>query len=86
VPLALCALYLGLALAFRGGAEGGGYDSLDGVAALFARRDGMPFLAVLPCLVLTFLLGPAGLLLFLALRLALRPGAGSPFHPIGESR
>lgn len=34
------------------------------------RRRGMPFWLVLPCLPLTFLFGPAGLLLFLALRLA----------------
>lgn len=39
-------------------------------------RDGlehrMPTLVILPCLPLTFLFGPAGLLLFLALRLAFR--------------
>ena len=34
-----------------------------------ARREGMPHLLVLPCLVLTFLFGPVGLLLFLAIRL-----------------
>ena len=34
-----------------------------------ARREGIPHLLVLPCLVLTFLFGPIGLLLFLALRL-----------------
>lgn len=51
-----------------------------------ARRDGLPFLAVLPCLALTFMLGPAGLLLFLALRLAFRPRAGSPFVAVGERR
>ena len=114
VPLALCALYVGLALAFLGGGDGtGGFATLDGVAALFARRevllagwvhylaldlfvgawevrvarrDGVPFLALLPCLALTFLLGPAGLLLFLALRLALRPRAGSPFGTTGAPR
>ncbi|MBX2805893.1 MAG: DUF4281 domain-containing protein [Hyphomicrobiales bacterium] len=32
------------------------------------RADGMPFLLVLPCLPLTFMLGPIGLLLFLVLR------------------
>jgi hypothetical protein len=37
-----------------------------------ARREGIPHLLVLPCLVLTFLFGPAGLLLFLALRAARR--------------
>ncbi|HEV7255010.1 MAG TPA: ABA4-like family protein [Mesorhizobium sp.] len=34
------------------------------------RRTGMPFWLVLPCLPLTFLFGPAGLLLFFVLRLA----------------
>jgi hypothetical protein len=38
-----------------------------------ARAEGIPHLLVLPCLVLTFLLGPVGLLLFLALRLARAP-------------
>jgi hypothetical protein len=33
-----------------------------------ARAEGMNFLLVIPCLVLTFLFGPAGLLLFLMLR------------------
>jgi hypothetical protein len=33
-----------------------------------AERIGVPHLAVVPCLVLTFLLGPAGLLLYLAIR------------------
>ncbi|MCY0154483.1 ABA4-like family protein [Hoeflea alexandrii] len=35
-----------------------------------ARREAIPHLLVLPCLALTFLFGPIGLLLFLALRLA----------------
>lgn len=34
-----------------------------------ARREGIPHLLVLPCLALTFLFGPAGLLSFLGLRL-----------------
>lgn len=34
-----------------------------------ARREGIPHLLVLPCLVLTFLFGPIGLLVFLGLRL-----------------
>jgi Domain of unknown function (DUF4281) len=42
-----------------------------------ARRQGIPHLLVLPCLVLTFLFGPAGFLSFLGLsaarRLATRP-------------
>jgi hypothetical protein len=33
-----------------------------------ARKENIPFLAVIPCLVLTFLLGPAGFLAFTALR------------------
>ena len=33
----------------------------------------IPFLLVVPCLVLTFLFGPAGLLAFAAIRLAMRP-------------
>ena len=33
-----------------------------------ANRNGVPQLAVVPCLVLTFLLGPAGLLLYLLIR------------------
>ncbi|MGF1621079.1 MAG: ABA4-like family protein [Rhodomicrobiaceae bacterium] len=33
-----------------------------------ARKENIPFLAVIPCLVLTFLLGPAGFLAFIALR------------------
>lgn len=35
-----------------------------------ARREAIPHLLVLPCLVLTFLFGPVGFLLFLGLRLA----------------
>lgn len=37
-----------------------------------ARRLGLPFLAVVPCLALTFVAGPFGLAAFLLLRLALR--------------
>lgn len=37
-----------------------------------ARRHGMPHLAVAPCLVLTFLAGPAGLLLYFGVRGALK--------------
>jgi len=37
-----------------------------------ARRNGVHHLLVVPCLVLTFLLGPVGLLLYFALRAALR--------------
>lgn len=35
-----------------------------------ARAERIPFLLVVPCLLLTFLFGPVGLLLFLALRAA----------------
>jgi hypothetical protein len=35
-----------------------------------ARREGIPFLLVVPCLALTFLFGPAGLLAFSILRAA----------------
>ncbi len=38
-----------------------------------AGRRGMPHWAVLPCLALTFVAGPIGLVLFLALRTAWRP-------------
>jgi hypothetical protein len=42
-----------------------------------ARAGGMPHLVLLPCLALTFLFGPIGLLVFLTLRatLSLRPSA-----------
>ena len=42
-----------------------------------ARREGIAFLLVLPCLVLTFLFGPAGFLAFSALRLARATQRGS---------
>jgi hypothetical protein len=44
-----------------------------------ARREGIPHLLVLPCLVLTFLFGPVGLLLFLGLRFA--RGLAQPRSP-----
>jgi len=37
-----------------------------------AQRLGIPHLAVIPCLVLTFLFGPIGLLLYFALRVGLK--------------
>jgi hypothetical protein len=37
-----------------------------------ARRHGIPHALLLPCLALTLMLGPAGLLLYLLVRLALR--------------
>ena len=42
-----------------------------------ARAEGMPFWLLLPCLPLTFLFGPVGLLLFLALRAVRRVQAAS---------
>ena len=39
-----------------------------------ARREGIPFPLVVPCLALTFLFGPAGYLVFMAVRAA----SGSP--------
>ena len=40
-----------------------------------ARQTGIAFWLVVPCLVLTFLFGPAGFLTFLAIRTALNPQA-----------
>lgn len=42
-----------------------------------ARQAAVPFLMVVPCLVLTFLFGPAGLLAFLAIRAARKPAAAA---------
>ncbi|MEQ8696766.1 MAG: DUF4281 domain-containing protein, partial [Bauldia litoralis] len=38
-----------------------------------ARAEGIPHLLVIPCLALTFLFGPVGLLLFLIIRFARTP-------------
>jgi hypothetical protein len=47
------------------------FDLLVGAwVARTARREGIAFPVVLPCLALTFLFGPAGFLLFNALRVA----------------
>lgn len=47
------------------------FDLLVGAwEARTARREGIAFLLVLPCLALTFLFGPAGFLAFFALRTA----------------
>lgn len=43
-----------------------------------ARREGIPHLHLLPCLLATFLFGPAGYLLFQGLRVAHRSGARPP--------
>jgi hypothetical protein len=45
-----------------------------------ARREAIPHLLLLPCLVLTFLFGPIGLLLFLGLRLARRSVSAEAAH------
>ncbi len=51
------------------------FDMLVGLwIARSARARGIPHLAVLPCLALTFLFGPAGVLAFLILGLSLRRG------------
>jgi hypothetical protein len=39
-----------------------------------ARRDGVPHFAIVPSLILTFMVGPAGLLVFTVTRLLLRKG------------
>lgn len=53
------------------------YLAFDLFVGAWIARDGaargVPALAVLPCLPLTFLFGPAGLLLYYAVRLAGRP-------------
>ncbi len=46
-----------------------------------ARRNGVPFLLVLPCLVLTFLFGPIGLLLYLLIAGVSTRGKAWPGHP-----
>jgi hypothetical protein len=47
---------------------------------------GVPRLLLLPCLALTFLAGPAGLLAYLLLRLATSPRAGRPPRAEAPSR
>jgi hypothetical protein len=95
LPLVLCAGYAVALLAARGSAPGGNFQSLGGVATLFAspsvllagwvhylafdllvgraivddaHTQGVSRWAVLPCLPLTFMFGPVGLLLYVALR------------------
>jgi hypothetical protein len=46
-----------------------------------ARRNGLPFLLVVPCLLLTFLFGPIGLLLYLLLAGFVSRGKAWPGHP-----
>ena len=45
-----------------------------------ARAEGIGFLVLLPCLALTFLFGPGGLLMFLGLRAANRLAPRRPPH------
>jgi hypothetical protein len=46
-----------------------------------ARRNHIPFLLVVPCLVLTFLFGPIGLLLYVILATIVSRGKAWPGHP-----
>jgi hypothetical protein len=45
-----------------------------------AQRRGVPHLAAVPCMLLTFIFGPVGLLLYLLLRAALRKGGLALFE------
>jgi len=75
LPVLLCAGYA-LALARWIGTANGGFGSLDDVARLFQTR-GLR-LAAMPGLLMTFLLGPVGLLLFLLLMGLHARGAPAP--------
>jgi hypothetical protein len=95
VPLILSVGYAALILT-HWGASDGGFDTLDNVIKLFARRElvlagwvhylafdlfigaweartgraeSIPFWLVVPCLLLTLMFGPIGLLVFMALRM-----------------
>jgi hypothetical protein len=60
----------------------GGWEARD------AREHGIPHLVIVPALVLTFLLGPAGLLLYLVIRWAashLRRGTVAGGRPMSKS-
>jgi hypothetical protein len=46
-----------------------------------ARRNGIPYVLVVPCLLLTFLFGPAGLLLYLLVAVIASRGKAWPGHP-----
>jgi hypothetical protein len=46
-----------------------------------ARRNRVPFVVVLPCLVLTFLFGPMGLLVYLLAAVLVSRGKAWPGHP-----
>jgi hypothetical protein len=51
-----------------------------------ARERGVPHLLVLPCLVLTFLFGPAGWLLYLIVRSTYQAVRGGPSTSLGKGR
>jgi Domain of unknown function (DUF4281) len=81
IPALLSVAYTALILVHWADAPGG-FDSLANVMALFtnpagawitriARAEGINHLLILPCMVLTFLFGPAGFLAFTALRASL---------------
>ena len=54
------------------------FDLFVGAWIVRAARDAaVPFLLVVPCLVLAFLFGPSGLLAFLAIRAARNPSAAA---------
>lgn len=50
-----------------------------------ARRNRIPFWGVAPCLMLTFLFGPIGWLLYLFVSFAVSRGKGWPGHPLVEA-
>jgi hypothetical protein len=50
-----------------------------------ARRNQIPFWIVVPCLVLTFLFGPIGWLLYLLASLAVSRGKAWPGHPLDSN-
>jgi len=65
VPLLLAAVYVALMILALSGSDG----ASDGVSgSMSGSGGGFSSLAVVPVLVLTFLLGPAGWLLYLAIR------------------
>lgn len=63
------------------------FDLLVGAFIVEDRtRTGLPFWLVIPCLALTFLLGPAGFLLYLVLSFALRARATGECLSNGDER
>lgn len=50
-----------------------------------AQRIGLPHLATVPMLILTFMFGPVGLLSFMAVSALYRPQGHSPITPSGDS-